>query len=283
MTAWLRAGVVLLAVLCARSASADADAAQPWVATNGNGDRGWLVVTRESGRESDDPIVELVHVPPRGAGESRIGDLVLRPAVLRLRDMPNAIASVGDRAFMVFGVEDGRRSVLSIRAIATLPGQFAYEPRGRSRVERSIDSDGELVGFTGALGTAWALLAGDTGPELLRLDDEGWAEAELPAAEFDAITLAGDDDSLLIITQTSAWCLDRDGVWSSAFAWSDDASIDGATVAGGELFTWSTHGFGDQGREVVISRASANGLREIATIEADAAAVVAMAREGRLM
>ncbi|MEN0019321.1 MAG: RDD family protein, partial [Planctomycetota bacterium] len=34
---------------------------------------------------------------------------------------------------------------------------------------------------------------------------------------------------------------------------------------------------------VIISRASANGLREIASVEADAAAVVAMAREGRLM
>ncbi|MFG0306337.1 MAG: RDD family protein [Phycisphaerales bacterium JB040] len=167
----------------------------------GQGAHAWVTV-----QESDETW-RLVHFPPRGFGEHAARAGQIRP-VLPLETPPDAMCAIGDRVYLVYtgdpsqpsrapepgdgetdggarslvgsGAGSGVVRVFSMRAVPVWGGYWSYEPPGEFRSHPSIETGGRVIGAApDGEGRLLVGLADDAGtPRLMRLDSDGWSEAD---------------------------------------------------------------------------------------------------------
>jgi len=184
--------------------------------------------------QSAEDGVYLVHLPPRGQMVDELETMrsglagEIKP-VRPLASMPEGIASIDDRVFLVFeptAVGDRMvRRVYSGRAVPSpIGGVWSFWPYDRLDPEPAIFHAGELVNLIAAHGTLWALIKLDGVSELLKLDRNSWESVALPALGADW-RLSSVNGQLLAINQIvqnnehelQAFELGEESVWSSSW------------------------------------------------------------------
>jgi uncharacterized RDD family membrane protein YckC len=183
---------------------------------------GWATYTNLSGE------ILLVHISPRDAGEAvgiafepaGLGEL---RAVRTLSKLPEGLAGIGDRVYLLFPpAYTGRgkiRRVFSARAVPGAMGTtWGFIPQGRLESEPAIDAQGELAAWVATERSLWALFTDQDGYTLSTLNDSQWQTVDLPNLGDDHLpkwTLSAIGTSLIAIDQAdpqalSAYGFDRD-------------------------------------------------------------------------
>lgn len=151
------------------------------IATDGS--RAWTVYRNSQGEHL------LVLIAPREASDTLSIKAAPAGQVQAMRPLgrrfPQALAAVGDRAYIVFpAVYANDRRLMRIYSATAFPspigGLWVIDPPDRLRTEHPIETKGELLDLQSTRDTIWALLEEDDTPRLLRLDREAWTPVALP-------------------------------------------------------------------------------------------------------
>ena len=149
--------------------------------------------------ENSQGEILLVHLPPRDADpDAQIAYEPAAPGEMQafrsLSSMPDGIAAIDNRVFMVFGrsrlpgigANEGKpgkwvRKVYSGRAVRSPVGTaWNLMPQGRLDSEPMITQEGELVDLCATSDRLWALLEADGRYQLLRMGQDEWEPIALP-------------------------------------------------------------------------------------------------------
>jgi len=146
---------------------------------------GWAVY-----KNSKDEVL-LVHIPPRDSNQS--GSIPIKPAepgelhaVRTLSKMPDAIAAIDDRVYLVFPqvYDNGviTRRVFSGRAIGSPIGSaWGFMPTDRLDAQPAISIPSRSIRVLATTKALWVLLDGDHGYTLLKMTDSAWEPIVLPS------------------------------------------------------------------------------------------------------
>lgn len=199
----------------------------------------WFVMPALGGRE-----YVLAHVPPRSLpdGSARPSGLGLYRSVIRLTEVPEALAAWEDAVYAVFTARSDGAGDSRMRTVRTLRAQrfsdsdlWVDQPAGRMDTLPSLPGTFKLTGFAAGASGPIALLAeehrGDA--QLLALTNREWQRVELPEALMREhrergiahLDLFADSRGVYVVArQADAWT-----IWSG--------SIPGSTSANGSVST----------------------------------------------
>lgn len=212
-----------LILLCSCIAPAMAQVGSVSAARSDVPSHAWAAVERDDG-------VLIVHVPPRDSdGISEPADPGSVRPVRPIKEMPDAIAGVGDRAYLFFppsGTPQGPiRRVLSFRSVpAGLAGMWTDVPHGLLDPMPPLRARGRLIDVAAdPAGVLYALTRGPGEIQLWAMHDDEWHGVELPETlpqtEPLAIAMLSFGEGVLLAERdadrTRAWTRDAAGVWAS--------------------------------------------------------------------
>gem|GEM_PF-3258610 len=198
--------------------------------------------------ENSQGEILLVHLPPRDADPD--AQIAYEPAVpgemqafRSLSSMPDGIAAIDNRVFMVFGrsripgigANEGKpgkwvRKVYSGRAVRSPVGTaWNLMPQGRLDSEPMITHEGELVDLCATSSRLWALLEAEGEYMLLRMGQDEWEPIALPELSSQGsapaawrLSSVGDDLIAINVADQSA---------ASAYVYGDDGwTVEWATI-----------------------------------------------------
>lgn len=250
---------------------------------------GWVVLRGEDG-------ALLAHVPPREAGPGFEAGAAgsVRPA-RPLAEVPDFVAAVGDRVFLVFPArhrQDGsERSVLTLRAEPTgIGGLWVDLPGGGFESRPALPARGRLVDVAVAGGQLHAMQRAAGSIVVERLGAQGWEPLPtipmLEGQEPQTVAMVSLGDRPVVAARFSEGTL--------AWAWDGSTAWDLVTLADWDRF-WSGSWRRSWGDEVIVGVPGEGGVQTVWAVGERAAwmlgalpsveggGVVLLASSGRLV